>query len=173
MNDVLAKPFTKDGMVRILKKHLSYLLKNPPGPGEDLGPNGGMQAPAGYASASMTMGPGGQAGMATAGGQMKFETTPIQSPAATTASWHSPGGGQIAQASPNLEATSYMNAVNVNGSSQMPITPGGTHRPQFQGGMVPHVGTPPIRSMPEGMGMEGPPEKRQRMYGPGQVQYGQ
>ena len=33
MNDVLAKPFTREGMVRILKKHLTKLLKNPPPPG--------------------------------------------------------------------------------------------------------------------------------------------
>lgn len=29
MNDVLAKPFTKEGMIRILKKHLAHMYKNP------------------------------------------------------------------------------------------------------------------------------------------------
>ena len=30
MNGVLAKPFTKEGMIKSVKTHLSHLLKNPP-----------------------------------------------------------------------------------------------------------------------------------------------
>jgi osomolarity two-component system response regulator SKN7 len=64
MNDVLAKPFTREGMVRILKKHLTKLLKNPPAPGSagDDMPSPGVQhgpnasyANAMAAQAQMTM----------------------------------------------------------------------------------------------------------------------
>lgn len=55
MNDVLAKPFTREGMVRILKKHLCKLLKNPPPPGQapdDLASPGVQHGPnASYANA--------------------------------------------------------------------------------------------------------------------------
>ena len=89
MNDVLAKPFTKEGMVRILKKHLHYMLKNPLPP-EELAANGG--GPGSYpmggpASLSSSGGGGGGAPGSTGG---KFDTTPIQSPA-TSSSWHWPG----------------------------------------------------------------------------------
>jgi osomolarity two-component system response regulator SKN7 len=55
MNDVLAKPFTREGMVRILKKHLTKLLKNPPPPGsagDDMASPGVQHGPnASYANA--------------------------------------------------------------------------------------------------------------------------
>ncbi|KKY36578.1 putative response regulator-like protein [Diaporthe ampelina] len=43
MNGVLAKPFTKDGMIRILKQHLRHLLKNPAA--ADVEPNGVAPVP--------------------------------------------------------------------------------------------------------------------------------
>ncbi len=33
MNGVLAKPFTKEGMLKSVKTHMAHLLKNPPAPG--------------------------------------------------------------------------------------------------------------------------------------------
>ena len=168
MNDVLAKPFTKDGMVRIIKKHLPYLLKNPPPPGstEDLTPTPGQPTPtAQYPnSAGMSMGQmANPATMTNAGTQIKFEATPIASPA-TSSSWHSPN--QMSHTSPTLENGGYMNAVG-SGSGMM-LTPGGTQRPQYTNQMVSHVGTPTLGRMPDNLGSlsDERPEKRQRLYGP-------
>lgn len=177
MNDVLAKPFTKDGMVRILRKHLPYLLKNPPPPGttvDDMAPSGGQQGqapPQFQNSAGMSMAQmAGPAGMSSAGAQLKFEGTPIQSPA-TTSSWHSPS--QMAHASPTLDSSGYLNAVGPG--SGMMLTPGGTQRPQYASQVMPQVGTPTLSRMPDGMGgmNDDRPEKRQRLYGPAQGGYSQ
>lgn len=175
MNDVLAKPFTKDGMVRILRKHLPYLMKNPPPPGstDDMGPSVVQSGPSASPfpnSAGMPIGQmAGPAAMSSAGAQIKFEGTPIQSPA-TTSSWHSPS--QIAQTSPALDNGGYMSAVG--SGTGMIITPGGTQRPQFAGQVVSQVGTPTLMR-PDGLGAMGDdrPEKRQRLYGPTQGTYSQ
>lgn len=174
MNDVLAKPFTRDGMVRILKKHLSYMLKDPqpsgmtsddpgqvvgvPGPGPPSQPQGYAGPPPGMTISTMA-----------GGGQVKFEQTPIQSPA-TTSSWHSPG--QMHQPSPNLDG-GYMNAQIGSGPTGMVLTPGGTQRPQFATQTANQVGTSALGRMADGMGGIGDdrPEKRQRMYGPSQGTY--
>ena len=167
MNDVLAKPFTKDGMIRILKKHLPYLLKNPPPADSDELMGGPIHAPQpvstpGYTSSStMSMGgPLGPTGIATSSA-VKYETTPIQSPATTT-SWHSPGQMGHAQTSPHMDSGGFL-AGAVNGQ-QMVLTPGGTQRPTFQGGPPPQISNPPIRGMPD-MG-DDRPGKRQRVYAP-------
>ena len=57
MNDVLAKPFTKEGMIRILKKHLAHMYKNPQ--------EEGLYAevmPAAQSMSTMTFGPGSSGG---------------------------------------------------------------------------------------------------------------
>ena len=170
MNDVLAKPFTRDGMVRILKKHLSYMLKDPQSVGLPTDDNGqtaggpGPGPPQGYAQAGMTIATMGPAG------QVKFEQTPIQSPTTTT-SWHSPG--QMQQTSPNLDAGGYMSAQMGGGAAGMVLTPGGTQRPQYAGQMAGQAGTPTLGRIPDGMGglSDDRPEKRQRLYGPAQGQY--
>lgn len=175
MNDVLAKPFTRDGMVRILKKHLTYMLKDPQPQG--LGPDDPSQAvgapgPGPPASSQGFAGPPAGMTIATmAGGtQVKFEQTPIQSPA-TTASWHSPG--QMQQTSPNLDGSGYMNAQIGSGPGSMVLTPGGTQRPQFTNQVPTHLGAPTLNRMPDGMVGLGDdrPEKRQRLYGPSQGAY--
>ncbi|OAA56955.1 stress response transcription factor [Niveomyces insectorum RCEF 264] len=168
MNDVLAKPFTKEGMVRILKKHLPYLLKNPPPPGagDDMGqPTVGGQH-ASYVNAPSM---GAMSAMQTptalsaigSGGTVKFETTPIQSPA-TSSSWHSPGPGQLQHASPNVEAGGggYMGTA-VNGGA------GGGPRPNFQGGPSPGMGHASLRNLADSLPNDDRPEKRQRLYGQG------
>lgn len=150
---MLAKPFTKDGMVRILKKHLAYMLQNPPQPEQnqyDMGQNGGMPGPTGPAQS--------YASMLGSGSTVKFEGgTPSQSPA-TSASWHSPSQAQMSHASPNLDNSGY-----VGGRPQMVLTPTGLQQPGFP----PQIGTPPIPRMGDGMGGDDRPEKRQRLYGPG------
>lgn len=140
LNDVLAKPFTKDGMLRILRKHVSHLLKNPPQ--EDLvgGPGGPMQTALGVPPG---MNP-----------QVRVDT-PSQSPATTT-SWQSPG--QIHQQSPNVATIEpgYM------GNQQM-VMPGSARSANF-----PPQGIPPGMQMrvPDGMAGDDRPEKRQRLYAP-------
>lgn len=173
MNDVLAKPFTRDGMVRILKKHLSYMLKDPqpPGMAEDNGQTAGGPGPGPPGSAQGFGGPGGMAMPSMgAGGQVKFEQTPIQSPT-TTSSWHSPG--QMAHPSPNLDGGGYMSAQIGSGPGGMALTPGGTQRPQYANQVVGgQVTTPTLVRMPDGMGLgDDRPEKRQRLYGPAQGAY--
>ncbi len=176
MNDVLAKPFTKDGMIRILRKHVTHLLKNPPPPGssgDDMmagTPQAGHPGPAaGYASTTMSMASiGGPPSVATSSSTVKYETTPIQSPATST-SWHSPS--QLQQTSPHMDGGGFL-ASAVNGGQALAITPGGTQRPTFPGGPAPPMGNPPIRGLPDGMGGDDRPEKRQRLYGPpGQAEY--
>lgn len=173
MNDVLAKPFTRDGMIRILKKQLRNMLRDPPPPGlvsDDMvsnggpmgsGPQGAAQGYPGQPNMSMpTM--AGPAGMGS-GGVVKFEHTPIQSPS-TTSSWHSPS--QMSHTSPNLDTGGYMNAVG-SAPGGVVLTPGGTQRPQYAN--MPSGGPPNLARMPDVMGHnDDRPEKRQRLYAPGQ-----
>ena len=148
MNDVLAKPFTRDGMVRILRKHLTRMLKDPQSAGlvavDELGAQAvvaGGHGPGpppnqGYpANLAAALGP-----MAGANAQVKFEHTPIQSPS-TASSWHSPGQ-MHQQTSPGLDAT----AGGPPGYG-MVLTPGGTQRqpqppppPSSAGGHLPQGG---------------------------------
>ena len=178
MNDVLAKPFTREGMIRILKKHLANNLKNPLPAGsagdDGLGPTMGgpgqtASTPAYSSSGAMSMGSmGGPPSIATPSTTVKYETTPIQSPA-TTSSWHSPGQ-MTHQTSPHTDGGTFLSS-GVNSAAGMILTPGGTQRPTFQGGPPPAMGNPPIRGMPDSMPGDDRPEKRQRLYGPGQGQY--
>ncbi|KXX78273.1 Transcription factor prr1 [Madurella mycetomatis] len=195
MNDVLAKPFTRDGMVRILRKHLTRMLKDPQATGlvgDEMGQNvtaGGPGPPPsnhqGYGHPSQGMAMGNMAGGHANAAQVKFEHTPIQSPS-TASSWHSPG--QMAQhTSPNMEAAGgYMSAVgSATGPGGMVLTPGGTQRPPPQGYAnymaAPQVGNPAAAAAAMGAsygggsggggGGDDRPEKRQRLYGPGQGGY--
>ena len=68
MNDVLPKPFTKEGLLNMLEKHLAHLKKQPP----SIDPMGAPPAPISRASRSL-----------------KTEDSPATSPA-TTANWNSP-----------------------------------------------------------------------------------
>ncbi|KAJ4388156.1 kinase-regulated stress-responsive transcription factor skn7 [Gnomoniopsis smithogilvyi] len=176
MNDILAKPFTKDGMVKILKKYCRHLLKNPEGHTNGLEPNGNNASYPAAPSASpqaFSM----PANVAT-GGNVKFETTPGNSPA-TSSSWHSPS--VMMQPSPNLETTGYMTTgINVSaggpqmshmvtttsgGAMQAPGTmPQSNYAPQLQHPSIPRMHVD-ISGGGGGAG-EGPPDKRQRIsYG--------
>lgn len=141
---MLAKPFTKDGMLRILRKHVPHLLKNAP-PDELAVGHGAAQLHAN----SMSVPPMNP--------QVKFDSTPGQSPA-TTASWHSPG--QIHQPSPNV--TNIETGYPMANTAQMVITPTSAQRPTFQN-MPP--GMQQMR-VPDHIVGDDRPEKRQRMYGP-------
>ncbi|KAI0122711.1 HSF-type DNA-binding-domain-containing protein [Daldinia grandis] len=162
MRDVLAKPFTKEGMIGKLRKHLANFLRNPPPESmmDSMYPNGAPgqpPTPGPYSNQGMGMAP---LSAASSGPVGKFDTTPIQSPA-TSASWHSPG--QIPHASPTMaQDQGYLGAGS---GSQMVLTPGGTQKPQYANTMIPQMGVPPPQRMPDGMQRsDGPPEKRQRLY---------
>ncbi|OLN91674.1 Transcription factor prr1 [Colletotrichum chlorophyti] len=144
LNDVLAKPFTKDGMLRILRKHVPHLLKN--APPDDLAVGHGAAQLHANNMSMPTMNPG-----------VKFESTPGQSPA-TSASWHSPG--QIHQPSPNV--TNIETGYPMANTAQMVMTPTSAQRPNFQN--MP-TGMQQMR-VPDHMGGDDRPEKRQRLYGP-------
>jgi osomolarity two-component system, response regulator SKN7 len=162
MNDVLAKPFTKDGMVRILKKHLPYMLKNPPLAGEEgTTPNGGHVLPAGS-----TPGYAGSSGMTLAPSSghhtVKFGDTPIQSPT-TTSSWHSPT--QNMSHTSGMDSGGYLGHQMTSGPGQMVITPGGTHRPPYPGTPTGQMPPGEMGSRMHEMRVDERPEKRQRIYG--------
>ncbi|KAK8125819.1 uncharacterized protein PG998_001578, partial [Apiospora kogelbergensis] len=161
MRDVLAKPFTKEGMIGKLKKHLPSFLRNPPSDSvmEQMYSNGGAgqpPTPGPYANPNLSL----PMSAASSGPIAKFETTPVQSPATST-SWHSPA--QLPHASPNMaQDQGYLTAGSGN---PMAMTPGGTQRPQqfVGGGMMPAMSGQQMGPIPD----DGPPEKRQRLYGPG------
>ncbi|CAJ2509236.1 Uu.00g142620.m01.CDS01 [Anthostomella pinea] len=163
MRDVLAKPFTKEGMIGKLRKHLVNFLRNPPPEAmmDPIYPNGGPAqppTPGPYLNQGMGMAP---LSATSSGPVAKFDTTPVQSPA-TSSSWHSPS--QLPHASPTIshDQGAYLAAGS---GSQMVLTPGGTQRPQYASAMIPHMGGP--QKIPEGMQRhDGPPGKRQRLYGP-------
>ncbi|KAI2467361.1 HSF-type DNA-binding-domain-containing protein [Annulohypoxylon bovei var. microspora] len=164
MRDVLAKPFTKEGMIGKLRKHLANFMRNPPPESliDSMYPNGASgqpPTPGPYSNQGIGMAP---LSAASSGPVGKFDTTPIQSPA-TSASWHSPS--QLPHASPTLaQDQGYMGAGS---GSQMVLTPGGTQKPQYANAMMPQMGVPPQQRIPEGMQRsDGPPEKRQRLYAP-------
>ncbi|EFW99706.1 stress response transcription factor [Grosmannia clavigera kw1407] len=174
MNDVLAKPFTKEGMVRILKKHLPYLLKIPPQPssGEDMAQLSSSGPPPGYINPG-NMGPmnamQAQQSLSaiSASGGVKFETTPIQSPA-TSASWHSPSTAQIQHTSPNMDASAGYMPTSVNGGGSGGPSTGGPvpnigPRQPYPGGPSPAIGSTGLRGLADPMTHDERPEKRQRL----------
>ncbi|KAF2970341.1 hypothetical protein GQX73_g3182 [Xylaria multiplex] len=160
MRDVLAKPFTKEGMIGKLRRHLAAMLRSPPAEGiiDPIYSNGAGSAqpptPGPYSNQGMGMAP---LSATSSGPVTKFDTTPIQSPA-TSSSWHSPS--QLPHQSPTL-AQEHGGYLAAGSGSQMALTPGGTQKPQYAAGMMPQM-APSQQRMP----LDGPPEKRQRLYGP-------
>lgn len=142
---MLAKPFTKDGMLRILKKHVPHLMKNPP-TDELAVPQGSTSIP------NMALPPGMNP-------QVRVDT-PSQSPATST-SWHSPG--QMHQQSPNV--ANMESGFTMANAQQMVMGPGSTQRAAFPNQAMP-TGMQQVR-MADGMAGDDRPEKRQRLYAPG------
>ncbi|KAK8050284.1 hypothetical protein PG994_012014 [Apiospora phragmitis] len=160
MRDVLAKPFTKEGMIGKLKKHLPNFLRVPPTEAmEQMYSNGGAgqpPTPGPYPNPNLSL----PMSAASSGPIGKFETTPVQSPSTST-SWHSPA--QLPHASPNMgqDQGGYLTAGS---GGPMAMTPGGTQRPQqYASGMIPAMSGQQMGHLPN----DAPPEKRQRLYGPG------
>lgn len=164
MNDILAKPFTKDGMAKILMKFCGHLLKNPGAPAElelngNTMLNNSLSTPT-YAGVIAPSVP-------------KYDT-PINSPA-TSGSWHSPNQTLAHTASPSMDGT-YMQATGINVSnSQMVMTPtgmpGGIFTPQLpaqiqQMPQMAQMPNPQIPRMSNIMAADDRPVKRQRLYPP-------
>lgn len=133
MNGVLAKPFTKEGMSKSVRSHLSHLMKSPPAE-TDLG-------------TGFYMG-GGYLNSATA---LKFDTpTP---PSGNAGSGWSPA--PLPQASP-LSATLDQGYGMINGGTQFGMTTG--HRPTYSATM--QSGDSSSGRLSD---VDSPPEKRQRL----------
>ncbi|KAH8706765.1 HSF-type DNA-binding-domain-containing protein [Ilyonectria robusta] len=146
MNGVLAKPFTKSGMLKIVENHLSYLLKNyDPATQQESG-SGYVVGGAGYMNPPGSLNTSGTT-------TFKFETTPT--PPATGSTW-SPG--QMPQASPMATGMDQGYGM-VNGTGQYGMTPTSATRATFPGG----VSQPHANSQGR-LDNQSPPEKRQRTY---------
>lgn len=157
MNDVLPKPFTKEGLVTMLDKHLSHLKKQP----AVLDPMGAPPAPIAGAKRSL-----------------KSEDSPVTSPA-TASNWNSPGGmgAGVSPASNHPAEDPHMYAVH----NQAQNAQYGVQQPQMYGQPPPpHMRQPPgqMSQQPQPPGPHrrgisemagGPVEmgdaKRQQMYG--------
>jgi osomolarity two-component system response regulator SKN7 len=106
MNDVLPKPFTKEGLLNMLEKHLAHLKRSAQGTA-DAQPMGAPPPPA----------------INSAKRSMKSEDSPITSPA-TGSNWNSPGN--LAGVSPagSAQDDPYMHALHNNaGPGPFPVQP--------------------------------------------------
>lgn len=142
MNDVLPKPFTKEGLLSMLEKHLGHLKK--PAPGME------------------QMAPPPSLAQVAAKNSLKSEDSPVTSPA-TVSNWASPGGNLGASPS-GSNAEEYMHAVQAAHAPpvQYAIAPGMQH-----GGLASAIGfggSPPrligggVLQLPPGL--QQPPHRR-------------
>jgi len=154
MNDVLPKPFTKEGLLHMLEKHLGHLKKLPDGMDPMMPPS----------ASSMAQGSGGQS--------LKDESSPNQSPS-TISNWQSPGqfqGISPTHIAPPNHFMQPMHQAGAYGIEQSPI--------QYQPTIIP-LGAPGHsqhrRQISEVAADEFPNDaKRQRMYGqPNPIPIGQ
>lgn len=143
MNDVLPKPFTKEGLLNMLEKHLSHLKHMPDGM-ESMGPHPGSSIPQSSTAQSL-----------------KDESSPAQSPS-TVSNWQSPG--QFPGISPTQAAAPHqfmhpMQAAYGQDQGgpvqfQTPHTPLGVPRQMQQRRQISEIGGDDMSS----------DSKRQRMY---------
>lgn len=110
MNDVLPKPFTREGLLNMLEKHLGHLKKMPDG----------MEAMAPHT---------GSMPQSSVGHSLKDENSPAQSPS-TVSNWQSPG--QFSAISPTHGAPShqYMQPMHSAGAYSQEQSPIQFHSPQ-------------------------------------------
>ena len=157
MTDVLAKPFTREGMQRMLRRHLPHLVSEPTPPAPSVeGTYTDVQAVRDMPAAD---------GASMAAGHMaiKFENTPIQSPSTgqtATGAWHhSPS--PITSQSPTTSPLGMGGCVGVSSAGQLVMTSAVAAGGGYTGFMAPTMGPPgPGRDVIER------PEKRQRVMGP-------
>jgi osomolarity two-component system response regulator SKN7 len=145
MNDVLPKPFTKEGLIAMLEKHLSHLKKHPIG----IDP---MAAPP----------------LPKANRSLKSEESPATSPA-TVSNWNSPNN--LSGVSPASNQAD--DSTSVYSAASYPMQPGLQPAPMYNA--APPMGAPPRQPQPpprrgigdiSGGGAEMGDVKRQQMYPP-------
>ncbi|KXL45066.1 MAG: hypothetical protein FE78DRAFT_80321 [Acidomyces sp. 'richmondensis'] len=161
MNDVLPKPFTKEGLLNMLEKHLSHLKKHT----ANMDPMGAPPPPPGA--------------LASAKRSMKSEDSPATSPA-TTNNWNSPNNltGVSPSGSNHQTEDAYMHTAHNNAQpGTYPMQPGipptqmyaaspsGPLRQQH-GQPVPPQHRRGISDISGGVAEMGGDVKRQQMYAP-------
>lgn len=156
MNDVLPKPFTKEGMLRTLEKHLAHFKKNfvaPQGNISGFGTPAGQNTSMGLSMSHMS-----------APHSLKDEASPGKSP---SSSWHSPitttspnsGAGQYGQQMPNAY---NMTPTHPPAAYQQTGAPMNMARAQQQQ-QAPHRR---VMSEMSDIGQDESANKRQRMFAP-------
>ncbi len=159
MNDVLPKPFTKEGLLNMLEKHLSHLKKHPP----SADPMGAPPAPIPRASRSL-----------------KTEDSPATSPA-TTANWHSPNNlSGVSPAASNHADEAGMYGMPSGATTYSPGMQPGPIYNMAPMGAPRHPPPPPppaprrnINDISGGPVEYGGDAKRHQMYAPSQPPMGQ
>lgn len=164
MNDVLPKPFTKEGLLNMLEKHLGHLKKHPPQPPPGIDTTGGPPQPLAHSATRQSL---------------KSEDSPATSPATVT-NWQSPGNNLgVSPSASSLADESYMSNVPGQHGGHFGMQPGPSPRSvTFNGSPQAHLGPrqlppgpPPhrrqISDISGGQVEMGPDIKRQQMYGPG------
>jgi osomolarity two-component system, response regulator SKN7 len=165
MNDVLPKPFTKEGMLRTLEKHLAHFKKDyvPPQQSQH---EDHFANPSSALNLNMSHMPASQG--------IKEESSSVKSGSPSTSSWHSPS--TIGTSPTHQSAQGYVQMQNNQGGQYM-ITPthsnvGGGYQTQPPPPTMPAPTARPgqhRRNISElGTNLDDTPEKRQRMYPPAQ-----
>lgn len=166
MNDVLPKPFTKEGMLKALTKHLQSFLKTAPFPG-----SAQMPHPGAFPAPNQPHPPLLNMGQLSAAQSLKDDSSPGKA-AVTAGPWHSPH--QLPSQSPvgNPAAWSMQQPGQGHPYAMGPAPP----HPQSGYPAPPNTPLGPPRGPPHrrvisdvagGVGDDNP-EKRQRMYPPNQ-----
>ena len=165
MNDVLPKPFTKEGMLRTLEKHLAHFKKDyvPPQQAQHqdhfANPNSSLNLNMSHISASHSL---------------KEEPSPAKSGSPSTSSWNSP---TTIGTSPSQQNTQGYVQMQANQGGQYMMTPthsnvGGGYQTQPSAPTMPAPTARPgqhRRNISElGINPDDTSEKRQRMYPPSQ-----
>ena len=153
MNDVLPKPFTKEGLISMLEKHLSHLKKHP-------GSIDPMAAP--------------PAPLARMNRSIKSEDSPATSPA-TASNWNSPNNFSGVSPASNQADDGPMYAPNSAGPYSVQPPPRLGPPPMYNTSPGGPMVAPPPQVPPHRRGISdisgGPPEmgdvKRQQLYSPG------
>jgi len=170
MNDVLPKPFTKEGMLRILEKHLTHFKKDyvPPQQGQHQDHFANPNPPLNLNMSHMP-----------STHNLKEEPSPAKSGSPSTSSWHSPS---TIGTSPTQQGNQGYVQMQANQGGQYVMTPthsnvGGGYQTQAP---APTMPAPSGRSGQHrrtiselGINPEETPEKRQRMYPPSQGGFNQ
>lgn len=163
MNDVLPKPFTKEGMLRTLEKHLAHFKKDyvPPQQAQNSDQFGNPNLNINISHIPTTHG-------------LKEESSPAKSGSPSTSSWNSPN---TMGTSPTQQSNQGYVQMHGNQGTQYMMTPtqgnvGGGYQTQAA---APTMAAPSGRSGAQrrgiseiGVSSEETPEKRQRMYPPPQ-----